>query len=419
MSITYNQKIPADGNPDGIVDGPKGAMFHKNGVYYKVNKTGSLGGSWESVFFISYNVPDYYLTDADIQLLEVNTGSYLYTKDSIEGDLYGWKFLGQNSLNAVFEPIPTPTLTPTPTPTLTPTATPTPTPTLTPTLTPTPTPSPTPTATPIPTPLIALSSTSNSGTATMVGLPEYVSASLPPKLYRTQTLSGDVPECAYNGPNCTNYAGSAGGMFRVSGTTLYDISTGAAVNTQYADFFGSDGTQCGYSNTYIVHDSIVNPYVTTIPAALSLATQTNTPTLRRYDYDGSCSNPSAGVGYRYYGYHQGALTDEDTITDAIARSSKTAGTSLTAETQGRGAGTYAFNYVAVAYALSASALVNGYNYSASVQLTELNYGGGGVPLVTSRSYGFTAGGPIHIINDTLLASDGKQITVSTPTVVLA
>ena len=148
MSITYNTKIPADGNPDGIVDAPLGALFHKNGAYYKVNKTGSLATSWESVFFVAYNVPNYYLTDADMQLLGVNTGSYLYTKDSVEGNLYGWRFLSNNPLA-----VPSVVIMPTPTPTITPTATPAPTPTPTATLTPTPTPTPTPpTPTPSPTP---------------------------------------------------------------------------------------------------------------------------------------------------------------------------------------------------------------------------------------------------------------------------
>ncbi len=129
MSITYNAKIPADGNPDGIVDAPKGALFHKNGAFYKVNKSGSGATTWESVYFKAYSGPNYYLTDADMQLLLASTGSYLYTKNTIEGTPYGWAFLSNLSPNAPRYANVAPSPTPTPTPTPAPTATPTPTPT--------------------------------------------------------------------------------------------------------------------------------------------------------------------------------------------------------------------------------------------------------------------------------------------------
>jgi len=100
-SITYNTAIPADGNPNGIVDGPLGALFYKNGPFYKVNYTGSSGGNWQEVYFVPTNTPSYYITAADAQLLaSINTGSYLYTKTTIQGTPYGWSFLGNLALAA-------------------------------------------------------------------------------------------------------------------------------------------------------------------------------------------------------------------------------------------------------------------------------------------------------------------------------
>lgn len=93
MSITYNASIPKDGNPEGIIDAPKGTWFHKTGSFYKQNNTGSFHSSWENVYFKPYSSPNYYLTAEDMPLLTVNTGSYLYVKNSVLGTRYGWAFV--------------------------------------------------------------------------------------------------------------------------------------------------------------------------------------------------------------------------------------------------------------------------------------------------------------------------------------
>jgi hypothetical protein len=179
----------------------------------------------------------------------------------------------------------------------------------------------------------------------MFGLEEYTSPSTPPKKYRKQTLSGAVPNCGYNGPNCSAAASNAGAEFTVGGETNFDASTGVETNTQYMDFRGSDGTPsptCGIASSVLTHSGLSNPWTTPIPAAVSLASITTNQTQKRYDYDGHCSNSGAGVGYKYTGYHLGALSVEDTEDDAIGRANAGIGSwsSCTPFGDGHGCSTY-------------------------------------------------------------------------------
>jgi len=116
MSISYNHKIPADGNPEGIVDAPLGACFYKNGSFYKVNYSGSAAAGWVSAYFKSSTTPNYFLTSADIALLAMDTGSYLYTKTTPQGTPYGWTLISRAYMfnPQYLEPTPTPTPTPPP-----------------------------------------------------------------------------------------------------------------------------------------------------------------------------------------------------------------------------------------------------------------------------------------------------------------
>jgi hypothetical protein len=108
MSIIYTTNIPPDGNPEGLVDAPQGALFYKNNNFYKLNTSGSVCNAWESVQFQPSSVSSYYLTQTDTQLLSYYTGSYLYVKNTIAGTPYGWTLLSNAPL---FIPAPTPTPT--------------------------------------------------------------------------------------------------------------------------------------------------------------------------------------------------------------------------------------------------------------------------------------------------------------------
>ena len=174
MSIIIRNTIGYFGDPNNVLDGPKGSQFYKTGSLYKINYSGSVASGWENLYFQQLGIPTYSITSEDLSLNQISTGSFLYVKTTKIGNKNGWTLLSNKSplIRTSNIPTPTPTNTPTPTPTNTPTptptntltsptSTPTPTPTATPTPTPhptcperplRPTPTPTPTATPTPTP---------------------------------------------------------------------------------------------------------------------------------------------------------------------------------------------------------------------------------------------------------------------------
>jgi hypothetical protein len=181
-NVVVKGMIPSDGNPEGLVEAPKGALFHKSGSIYKVNYEGMDSANWRNIFFIPYDKARIFWTVEDVGRIPTpSTGSAVYEKE-IDGGKLGWRFLSDKgatySIIPSVTPTPTPTVTPTVTPTLTPTVTPTqtqtPTPTLSltptrspaPTLTPTRTPTRTPTVTPTVTPTISLTPT-NTPTPTL------------------------------------------------------------------------------------------------------------------------------------------------------------------------------------------------------------------------------------------------------------
>jgi len=158
MSIIIRNTAGYFGDPNNVLDGPKGSQFYKTGSFYKINYSGSVASGWEDVYFKQLGIPTYSITSEDLALNQINTGSFLYVKTTKIGNKNGWKLLSNKSptihVDYIPDSTPTPTNTPTPTatPTNTPSATSTPTPTATPTNTPSATSTPTPTATPTNTP---------------------------------------------------------------------------------------------------------------------------------------------------------------------------------------------------------------------------------------------------------------------------
>ena len=154
MNIILNASIGPDGNPNGIIDAPKAALFYKIGNVYSINYSGSNSPNWDIVYFQSFRNSKYYLTDEDIGLTVTDTGSFLYLKTTNSKNLNGWLFLGNKRpfISAPPKATPTQTLTPSLTPTITYTVTPTVTVSRTPTQTPSLTASPTPTVSRTPRP---------------------------------------------------------------------------------------------------------------------------------------------------------------------------------------------------------------------------------------------------------------------------
>ena len=151
MSIIIRNTVGYYGDPNNVLDGPKGSQFYKTGSLYKINYSGSVASGWEDVYFQQLGIPTYSITSEDLSLNQISTGSFLYVKTTKIGNKNGWTLLSNKSLLIRTSNTPTPTPTNTPTPTATPTPTPTATPTPTNTLAPTPTPTATPTPTPHPT----------------------------------------------------------------------------------------------------------------------------------------------------------------------------------------------------------------------------------------------------------------------------
>lgn len=95
MSLIFDESIPPTGNPEGILDGPNGTQFYKTGSFYSINYT----GSWENVYFQQYKLGGYYLTNEDIAIMTVATGSFLYVKTTNVGNLNGWVLLSNKRIS--------------------------------------------------------------------------------------------------------------------------------------------------------------------------------------------------------------------------------------------------------------------------------------------------------------------------------
>ena len=98
MSLYINRNPAPDGDPNGMIDAPVGALFFKTGSFYVLNISGSAGGSWEDVFFQPTSKPFIFRTEQDIRLLnQIETASFLYIKTT--NNLYntGRKFIGNKS----------------------------------------------------------------------------------------------------------------------------------------------------------------------------------------------------------------------------------------------------------------------------------------------------------------------------------
>lgn len=97
MSLVLLSNLPPDGNPNGLIDGPKGTQFYKTGSFYKINYTGSVPSGWQDVVIQPFNIPGYYLTDEDIKLLNPEPNSFLYIKNTHSGTKIGWTLLATKS----------------------------------------------------------------------------------------------------------------------------------------------------------------------------------------------------------------------------------------------------------------------------------------------------------------------------------
>jgi len=65
MSQYINRNPAPDGDPNGIIYAPNGALFFKTGSFYVLNTSGSSGGNWQDVFFQPTSKPFIFRTEQD------------------------------------------------------------------------------------------------------------------------------------------------------------------------------------------------------------------------------------------------------------------------------------------------------------------------------------------------------------------
>lgn len=157
------------------------------------------------------------------------------------------------------------------------------------------------------------------GTATLCGFSEYISPSLPPKKYRTQTLSGQWLVC-----NWVNQSTICEGNQDDKDTAIYggsynyDKITCAETNNQTSNY----GRRIEHlpCNDDIVLTTPGVPDKVFEPESSGFWTVTTLPASVQWVYDGGCHQKlSAGVYGTISGTVTKVLSDEDTEDDAIAR----------------------------------------------------------------------------------------------------
>ena len=92
-NVIINNIVPSDGDPEGLIEAQKGALFYKTGSLYKINYYGFFSASWQNVYFHPYNFSPVFLTSSDLDLIPApNSGGYVYVK-TLDSSSMGLKFL--------------------------------------------------------------------------------------------------------------------------------------------------------------------------------------------------------------------------------------------------------------------------------------------------------------------------------------
>jgi hypothetical protein len=268
--------------------------------------------------------------------------------------------------------------------------------------------------TPDPIPEVEVSFESESGTATLIGISEYTSPSSPPKKYLTETLTGELTQCAFtNGNGCTVVNGFQGQTRNVvGGTKQYDPTTGVLTDTEYWDFWSAnpDGTATCTNAIFRNSNAGVNWASWGSPSSTVRTNRIIGQTTDSYVGTNVCT-VEGSISYKRYNTATRTLSNEDTEANAIARAIKIPGTASTASTQNRGAGDFSFLFVTVTPTFLCSSMVPGETYRVSYEIMEEDYGGGNQS-TSVHTFNFTASAESQSITiPTIQAPSGKQQTV--------
>lgn len=266
----------------------------------------------------------------------------------------------------------------------------------------------------IPDPVVNLVCASESGTATLCGSSEFTNPSTPPKKYRNLSVSGYWQTCNWDSANgaCTGATGNSDRM-TYQGSCSRNSATCGITNT-LERLYGSTSLQpcnppAGSHYDNLECDRPYNPVNFSNGDYPTIFQESNTQTVRTWTYEVGCTDLGS-FGRIWSGTVTWTLSQQDTDADAMARATKTPGSSCTATHQPRGAGVFSFDFSEVNYDLNASALYIGLNYKITVDWLEEDYGGGN-PSTTQKTYNFTASATTHTESDSVICPYGKQVTV--------
>lgn len=284
-----------------------------------------------------------------------------------------------------------------------------------------------------PVPIVASSNfTSLNGAAELFGFAELTSPSSPPKKYLNATLSGTPYFCVRT--PCFSSDTTNAGKYPYSGGFAFSVADGSTIqnNGKYRNW-GSAVTPCtpvdtGPDNLFAQSAWFAadpDPKRRTTPISIDLmltvnatfppSVTTTTPTSRELGYGPSGTCLSAA--YLWEGFARVDLTNEDTETTAIARSTSSAGVSAQSFKETRGAADFTFLWRNSTIHVNASSLLAGFNYAITVQVSTENYGGGGA-VASQIVYPFTASGTSQTLSIPIPVASGKQATGSSPTIAL-
>ena len=223
-----------------------------------------------------------------------------------------------------------------------------------------------------------------SGTGTLCGYAEYTSPSVPPRKYRTQTLTGYEAYCSSSQTAaCPLTTFQSVSSHNYSGSNKYDASTCAQTNTQNDTVYAGSYIACG-AGTFSSSNALAaawqlanNVYALGCGPAGFCQTLTQTKnTWTSQGCNGTVLHSAMSDGTAY-----SQLSDEDQDIDAAKRASGsfasctyTTPASCSSYATARGAGQFTFTFRYAQMRLNCSALSIGHFYTISIDLVSRTQG---------------------------------------------
>jgi hypothetical protein len=259
---------------------------------------------------------------------------------------------------------------------------------------------------------------SYSGTATLAGISEYTTPSIPPKKYLTQTLDGTLNNCQFTSGTCATVNGFAGQTFNVmTGAYSYNATTLAITNTQNRAFWAAVPNGTATCTNAIFSSNTALASQPNWALGMSPTVSENTTRVLSQTTDTYTGTDVCGTGNkRRNGFVRATLSDEDTEDTAILRAAQVGpGSSPMASRETRGAGDFSFAWQNSTVVVSATGLSIGNQYRIAIAITTEDYGGGN-SVDGFQNYDFFAYAEFQEESIAIACDPGKQVTASTVTI---